>query len=151
MPRSMAVRLVLAAALLFVLAGCGGDEAQPPQLRLLAPADLLESVPAFERETGCRVDVRAYGAGEDLQTIATRRDVDVIAEPAPEGQTPHDDVELVRITVERGLELVIPKRYAAGFDGPARPAGRRATRWRIREQGENPECARRWVAYATSQ
>ncbi len=147
---SMAVRLVLAAALLLVLAGCGGSGAPRRELRLLAPADLVGDVRSFERQTGCRVDVRAYDAGEDLVAIARRRDVDVVAGPVPRGMKPHDSVALVRIALEPGLEITVPERLAAAFDKPTRPAGRRSTRWRLREAGDNPECARRWVAYATS-
>jgi hypothetical protein len=151
MPWSMALRLALAAALLLLLPSCGGDGSPARELRLLAPADLVEGVPDFERATGCRVDIRAYDPGEDLETIARRRDVDVVATPTPPGTQPHDSVELVRITLDQGLEITVPKELAPAFDGPAEPAGRRSTRWTIREDGENPECARRWLAYATSQ
>lgn len=147
---SMAVRLVLAAALL-LLPACGGDGSPAYEVRILAPADLVENVASFERATGCRVDVRAYDAGEDLAAIARRRDVDVIAAPTPPGTRPHDSVELVRITFAPGLEITVPRRFASAFDKPARPAGRRSTRWTIRDEGENPDCAHRWVAYATSQ
>jgi hypothetical protein len=147
---SMAVRLVLAAALL-LLSACGGEGSPADEVRILAPADLVGNVADFERETGCRVDVRAYDADEDLAAIARRRDVDVIAAPTPPGTRPHDSVELVRITLEPGLEITVPRRFAAAFDKPARPAGRRSTRWTTRDEGENPDCARRWVAYATSQ
>jgi hypothetical protein len=151
MPVSMAVRPLLAAVLLLALAACGGDEPPQPEVRLLAPADLAEDVSSFERATGCRVDLRVYDEGEDLDAIARRRDVDVVAGPAPPGTQPHDSVELVRVTLERGLEIMVPKRFARAFAKPARPAGRRLTRWTIRENGDNPGCARRWVAYATSQ
>lgn len=147
---SMAVRLVLAAALLLLVA-CGEDGSPAHEVRILAPADLVENAADFERATGCRVDVRAYDADEDLPAIARRRDVDVVAAPAPPGTRPHDSVELVRITLEPGLEITVPRRFASAFDKPARPAGRRSTRWTIRNEGENPDCAHRWVAYATSQ
>jgi hypothetical protein len=147
---SMAVRLVLAAVLL-LLPACGGSGSRALEVRILAPADLVENVADFERATGCRVDVRAYDADEDLAAIARRRDVDVIAAPTPPGTTPHDSVELVRITLEPGLEITVPRRFASAFDEPARPVGRRSTRWTIRDEGENPDCAHRWVAYATSQ
>jgi hypothetical protein len=150
MPLSMAVRLLLAAVLL-LLSGCGEERPASREVRLLAPADLVEDLPSFERATGCRVDLRVYDEGEDLPVIARRRNVDVIAGPAPPGTEPHDSVEFVRITLERGLEITIPKRFARAFAKPARPAGRRSTRWTIREDGDNPDCARRWVAYATSQ
>jgi hypothetical protein len=151
MPLSMAVRLVLTAALLLIVAGCGGDETTSREVRLLAPADLVEDPSNFEEATGCRVDLRVYDEREDLPTIARRRDVDVVAGPSPPGTDPHDSVELVRITLEPGLEITVPKRLAQAFAKPARPAGRRETRWTIREAGDNPDCARRWVAYATSQ
>jgi hypothetical protein len=150
MLRSMAVRLVLAAALLLLLPACGEDGSRADEVRILAPADLVETVRDFERKTGCRVDVRAYDAGEDLAAIARRRDVDVIAAPTPPGTRPHDSVELVRITLEPGLEITVPRRFASAYDKPARPAGRRSTRWTIRNEGENRDCARRWIAYATS-
>jgi hypothetical protein len=151
MPLSMAVRLLLAAALLLVLSGCGEERPASREVRLLAPADLVEDVSSFERTTGCRVDLRVYDEGEDLPAIARRRNVDVVAGPAPPGTEPHDSVELVRVTLERGLEITIPKRFARAFAKPARPAGRRLTRWTTREDGDNPDCARRWIAYATSQ
>jgi hypothetical protein len=151
MALSMSVRRVLAAPLLLALAGCGGDPAPQREVRLLAPADLVDDATSFERRTGCRVDVRVYDAGEDLSAIARRRNVDVVAGPVPPGLRPHDSVELVRITLEPGLEVTVPKSLAGAFDEPARPAGRRSTRWTIREGADNPDCARLWVAYATSQ
>jgi hypothetical protein len=151
MPLSMAVRLLLSAALMLILSGCGGDGPTSREVRLLAPADLVEDLSSFEQATRCRVDLRVYDEGEDLPTIARRRNVDVVAAPAPPGIEPHDSVELVRITLESGLEITVPKRLAQAFPKPARPAGRRETRWTFREAGENQDCARRWVAYATSQ
>jgi spermidine/putrescine-binding protein len=151
MARSMAVRRLLAAALLLVLAGCGGTEPASRELRLVAPADLVEPVPSFERATGCRVEVRVYDEGEDLAAIVRRRDADVVASPTPPGELPDDSVELVHVTLDGGPELTVPKRLASAFDGPTRPAGRRSTTWVIRKEGENPDCARRWIAYATSQ
>jgi hypothetical protein len=147
----MAVRLVLSAALLLVASGCGRDGPASREVRLLAPVDLVEDVSSFERATGCRVDVRVYDEAEDLATIARRRDVDVVAGPVRPGTEAHDSVELVQITLERGLEITVPKRIAAAYERPSRPAGRRLTRWTIREEGDNPDCARRFVAYATSQ
>jgi hypothetical protein len=151
MPPSMTFRPLLAAALLLVLAGCGGDEDTQAEVRVLAPPDLVEDVSGFERATGCRVDLRVYDEGEDLDAIARRRDADVIAGPVPPGERPHDSVELVRVTLDDGLEITVPRRFAAAYDGPTRPAGRRSTRWTIREEGDNPGCALRWLAYATSQ
>jgi hypothetical protein len=151
MALSMAVRFILAAALLLAVAACGRQEPASPELRLLAPADLVEDLPTFERSSGCRVDLRVYDEAEDLAAIAKRRDVDVVAAPPAAGTQPHDSVELVRITLEPGLELTVPRRFASAFEAPARPAGRRSTRWTIRNDGDNPACARQWVAYATSQ
>ncbi|HKF14190.1 MAG TPA: hypothetical protein VKB13_03075 [Gaiellaceae bacterium] len=147
----MAVRLLLAAALVATLAGCGADDKTERELKLLAPAGVVRDVTAFERDTGCRVDRRIYDDDEDLAAIARRRDVDVVARPIRRGETPDDAVDLVRITLEPGLEITIPKELARAYDRPTRPAGRRLTRWTIRQDGENPECARRWLAYATSQ
>jgi hypothetical protein len=151
MPLSMAARLHLAAALLFALAGCGGDEGAPRELRLLAPAGIVEETTRFERESGCRVNLRIYDDGEDVDAIARRRDADVVAGPVPPGDKPHVSVELVRITLEGGLELTIPRELASAFDGRVRPAGRRSIVWRIREEGENDACSRLWLDYATSQ
>jgi hypothetical protein len=145
----MYARLVLAAAALLSLTACGGKSTR--EVRLLAPVDLARDPSSFERETGCRVDLRVYDPGEDLGAIARRRDVDVVAAPTPPGLPPHDSVELVRIALDRGLELTIPKQLAPAFDRPGRPAGRRSTRWTIRAEGDNDGCARRWLAYAVSQ
>jgi hypothetical protein len=147
---SMARRLVLAAALLHVLAGCGAADEPRREVRLLAPPRVVDDVARFERATGCRVDLRVYDENEDINAIAHRRNADVIAAPAPPGMTPHVSQELVQITLAPGLEVTIPKQLAPAFDGDARPAGRRSTVWRIRPEGENDDCARRWLAYAAS-
>lgn len=147
----MAARAHLAAALLLALAGCGGDVDARREVRLLAPAGIVEDTTRFERETGCRVDLRIYDDGEDVDAIARRRDADAVAGPVPPGRTPDVSVELVRITLEGGLELTIPKALASAFDRPIRPAGRRSIVWTIREAGDNEACARRWLDYATSQ
>ncbi len=151
MPLSMAVRFLLASILLLALGACGGDSADSREVRLLAPADLVEDVAPFERRTGCRVDLRVYDEDEDIDAIARRRNVDVVAGPVPPGDVAHDSVELVRIELDDGLEVTIPKSLAAAFEGTARPAGERRTRWVIREDGENEDCAERWFDYATSQ
>jgi hypothetical protein len=151
MPRSMAIGFVLAAALALALAGCGGDSTTRRELRLLAPPGVVDDVAAFEQRTGCRVDLRVYDEGEDITAIARRRDADVVAGPVPPGQVAHDTVELVRIELDDGLEVTIPKALASAFEGAAHPAGRRATRWVIRKDGENEDCAERWLDYATSQ
>jgi hypothetical protein len=148
----MAIRLHLTATVLLVVAGCGGEQASRSEVRLLAPAGIVEDVSRFERRSGCRVDLRVYDDAEDVAAIARRRDADVVAEPAPPGRQPDLSVPLVRITLERGLTVTIPKRLASGFPGTSmRPAGRRSIVWTIREQGENDTCARRWLDYATSQ
>jgi hypothetical protein len=145
----MGKRALVAAALL-ALAGCGGSD-QEREVRLLAPVGLVGNVTPFERQTGCRVDLRVYDEGEDLDAIARRRDVDVMAEPVPPGQRADDSVELVRITLTSGVEITVPKALARAYRGTVRPAGQRSTAWVIREEGDNPDCARRWVDYATSQ
>jgi hypothetical protein len=147
----MAIRPGLAAALVLALTACGGDSTATREVRLLAPPGLVDNHSAFERRTGCRVDLRVYDDGEDISAIARRRDVDVVAGPLPPGQAAHDTVELVRIQLDDGLEVTIPKALASAFEGTARPAGRRATRWVVREDGENEDCAERWLDYATSQ
>lgn len=146
----MVVRALLAASLLATAAGCGGDE-PAHEVRVLAPVALVGDPTPFEGETGCRVDLRVYDQGEDIAAIAKRRNVDVVARPVRAGETPHDSVELVRITLERDLEIVVPEATAAAFDRPTRPAGRRETRWEIHPDAPNPDCARRWLAYVTSQ
>jgi ABC-type glycerol-3-phosphate transport system substrate-binding protein len=147
MARSMAVRRLLAAALLLVLAGCGGSEPASRELRLVAPADLVEAVPSFERATGCRVEVRVYDEGEDLAAIVRRRDADVVAEPVRSVAEADDVVSLAEVKVG-GVTVRIPVSLAPAFGGPVKPAGRRLTRWTIRDEGDNDECARRWIAYA---
>jgi hypothetical protein len=149
MLESMGKRALVAAALL-ALAGCGGSEDRR-EVRLLAPAGLVGDVTPFERETGCRVDLRVYDEGEDLDAIARRRDVDIIAEPVQRGERADDSVELVRVTLPSGIEITVPKKLASAFHGTVQPAGRRTTRWVIREEGDNPDCAERWLDYATSQ
>jgi hypothetical protein len=149
MLESMGKRALIAAALL-ALGGCGGSEDRR-EVRLLAPAGLVGNVTPFERETGCRVDLRVYDEGEDLDAIARRRNVDVIAEPTPPGKRADDSVELVRVTLPSGIEITVPKKLASAFHGTVRPAGRRTTAWVIRGDGDNPDCAERWVDYATSQ
>ena len=145
----MGKRALVAAALL-ALPGCGGS-GDRREVMLLAPAGLVGDVTPFERETGCRVDLRVYDKGEDLGAIARRRDVDVIAEPEPPGGRADDSVELVRVTLRSGIEITVPKKLASAFHGTVRPAGRRTTAWVIREDGDNPDCAERWLDYATSQ
>ena len=145
----MGKRALVAGALL-ALAGCGGS-GDRREVKLLAPAGLVGDVTPFERETGCRVDLRVYDEGEDLDAIARRRDVDVIAGPVPPGERADDSVELVRVTLRSGIEITVPKKLASAFRGTVRPAGRRTTAWVIREDGDNPDCAERWLDYATSQ
>jgi hypothetical protein len=147
----MAIRSVLAALLLFALAGCGSEQEAGREVRLLAPAGLVDDTAAFERRTGCRVDLRVYDEGEDLDAIARRRNVDVVAAPAPPGTPADDSVALVTIELASGLEVTIPRPLASAFPGPTKPAGHRRTRWMIREDGRDEACAERWLDYATSQ
>ena len=147
----MAARALLAAALLSALAACGGEEKARTEVLLLAPAGIADGVGGFERATGCRVDLRVYDEDENVAAIARRRDVDVVAGPVPPGRTPDVTEDLVRVRLERGLEVTIPKRLARAFDRPARPAGSRAYAWTIRDEGENETCARRWLDYVRSQ
>jgi hypothetical protein len=147
----MSMRTLLAAALLFVLAGCGGDSAAL-EVRLLAPVGIAKDVAGFERMTGCRVDLRVYDDGEDVDAIARRRDADVVARPTLAGGVAHVVETLVRVTLEGGVVLTIPRELASAFDaGNVRSAGRRQLSWTIREEGDNDDCARRWFAHATSQ
>jgi hypothetical protein len=147
----MAIRPVLAALLLFAFAGCGGEREADREVRLLAPAGLVDDTAAFERRTGCRVDLRVYDEGEDLDAIARRRNVDVVAAPVPPGAPADDSIDLVTVELASGLEVTIPSALASAFEGAARPAGRRRTSWMIREDGRNEDCAERWLDYATSQ
>jgi hypothetical protein len=149
---SMSMRALLVAALVTVVAGCGGEGQR--EVRLLAPVGIVADAQAaqFERQTGCRVDLRVYDADEDIQAIAGRRDTDVIARPTPDGETPDLSEALVRVTLDGGVVVTVPHRLAAALDPLLiRPAGRRDLSWTIREEGDNDDCARRWIAYATSQ
>ncbi|HET7854928.1 MAG TPA: hypothetical protein VFL41_00575 [Gaiellaceae bacterium] len=144
----MSCRAFFAVALLASLAGCGGGESRP-EVRLLAPAWIDDDVARFERDSGCRVDLRTYDEGDRLEPIAERRDVDVIA--APTRGTGDQTEAFVRVKLSGGVEVTVPERLASGFRGPRTPAGRRSIVWRLRPEGDNDECARRWLAYASSQ
>ncbi len=145
------MRALVAAALLTALVGCGGDSAAR-EVRLLAPVGIAKDVPRFERETGCRVDLRVYDDGEDIAAIARRRDADAIAGPTPAGGIAHITEELVRVTLKGGVTVTIPRDLASAFDAvDVRSAGRRQISWTIREGGDNDDCAPRWIAHAISQ
>jgi hypothetical protein len=149
----MAARALLAAALVVGLAGCGGGTAER-EVRLLAPVGVVEDSQSlrFERETGCQVDLRVYDPEEDVDAIARRRDADAIAAPTPNGAVPHVSEEMVRARLEDGVTITVPRELASAFDAvEIRPAGRRELSWSLREEGDNPDCAGRWIAYATSQ
>jgi hypothetical protein len=143
----MSIRALLAATLLALLVGCGGE--QQSEVSVLAPAWIDEDVQQFEHESGCRVDLRTYDEQEELAPIAERRDADVIAELDLD---PIDQAEpFVRVTLSGGVVVTIPERLASAFTGPKAPARPRSISWVIRPEGDNPDCARRWLAYATSQ
>jgi hypothetical protein len=142
----MSIRLLLAAALV-ALVGCGGSSSRA-EVRLLAPAWAVNDPGEFERTTGCRVDLRVYDEDEDLGAIAERRDVDVVASPTPPGGSADRTVEFVQVTLKGGIEVTVPASLASAFDGSTRPAGSRSIRWTIRDEGDNSECAERWVEYA---
>jgi hypothetical protein len=149
---SMSAKAFLTAALLTAVAGCGGEERR--EVRLLAPVGIVSDAQAarFERETDCRVDLRVYDPNEDLEAIAERRDTDAIAAPTRNGETPHVSEALAQLTLKDGVVVTVPTRLAAALDPLLiSPAGRRELTWTIREQGDNDDCARRWIAYATSQ
>jgi hypothetical protein len=148
----MSMRALLAAALLAATAGCGSDERR--EVRLLAPAGIVSDADAarFERETDCRVDLRVYDPNEDLGPIAERRDADAMAAPTRNGETAHVTDEMARLTLKDGVVVTVPTRLAAALDPvETQPAGQRRLTWTIREQGDNDDCALRWIAYATSQ
>lgn len=145
------MRALLAAALLSGVAGCGGSS-DTREVRLLAPVGIAKDVTRFERETGCRVDLRVYDDDEDIDAIAQRRDADAIAGRTPAGGVPDIVQELARLTLEGGVVLIIPRSLASEFDWvDIRSAGRRQLSWTIREEGDNDDCARRWIAHAISQ
>jgi hypothetical protein len=149
---SMSMRALLAAALLAAMAGCGSEERR--EVRLLAPAGIVSDADAarFERETDCRVDLRVYDPNEDLGPIAQRRDTDAIAAPTRNGETAHVTDEMARLMLKDGVVVTVPTRLAAALDpAETQPAGQRRLTWTIREEGDNDDCARRWIAYATSQ
>jgi hypothetical protein len=149
---SMSARALLAAALVSALAGCGGD--QRTEVRLLAPAGVVSDadIAGFEQATDCGVDLRVYDADEDIGAIAERRDTDVLARPTGEEETPDVTEQMVRATLRDGVVVTVPRRLAVALDPlTIEPAGRRDLTWIIREQGDNDDCARRWIAYATSQ
>jgi hypothetical protein len=148
---SMSARALVAAAVV-ALTGCGGEEQR--EVRLLAPVGIVSDAGSarFERETDCLVDLRVYDPDEDLGAIADRRDTDAIARPTRDGETAHVSEELARLTLKGGVVVTVPRRLAPALDPvETRPAGRRRLSWTFREEGDNDECARRWIAYATSQ
>jgi hypothetical protein len=147
----MSTRALLAAALLTTLAGCGGDS-ETREVRLLAPVGVAKDMGRFEQGTGCRVDLRVYDDGEDIDAIARRRDADVVARPTLAGGRADVVQTLARVTLEGDVVVTIPRELASAFDGArVRSAGRRRLSWTIREEGDNDDCASRWVAHATSQ
>jgi hypothetical protein len=149
---SMSMRALLAATLLTAVAGCGSDERR--EVRLLAPAGIVSEADSarFEQETGCRVDLRVYDPNEDLEPIAKRRDSDAIAAPTRKGETAHVTDEMARLTLKDGVVVTVPTRLAAALDPvETQPAGQRRLTWTIREEGDNDDCALRWIADATSQ
>lgn len=149
----MSARTLLAAALAVGVTGCGGGESER-EVRLLAPVGIVEDGDArrFERETGCRVDLRVYDEEEDIEPIADRRDADAIAGPTPTGAVPHFTEEMVRATLEGGVVVTVPRELVSALNTvDVRPAGRREISWLLREEGDNPDCATRWIAQATSQ
>ena len=59
---------------------------------------------------------------------------------------------MAQLTLKDGVVVTVPARLAAALDPLLiRPAGRRELTWTIRKEGDNDDCARRWIAYATSQ
>ena len=146
------MRALFAATLVAAMAGCGSDDGQ--EVRLLAPAGIVSEADSarFEQETDCRVDLRVYDANEDLGPIAERRDSDAIAAPTRDGETAHVIDEMARLTLKDGVLVTVPTRLAAALDPvETQPAGQRRLTWTIRKEGDNDDCARRWIAYATSQ
>jgi hypothetical protein len=147
----MSMRPLLAAASLTVLVGCGADS-ETREVRLLAPVGVAENVVGFEQETGCRVDLRVYDDGEDVDAIARRRDADVVARPTLAGGRADVVQTLARVTLEGDVVVTIPRELTSGFDAvDVRSAGRRRLSWTVRDEGDNDDCARRWIAHATSQ
>jgi hypothetical protein len=148
---SMSARLLLV-ALVALTAGCGGSAQR--EVRLLAPAGVVDDSDAhrFERATGCRIELRVYDPDEDIQAIARRRDTDVIAGRTLPGEKPDVVDELVRASLSGGVVVTVPAELAPALaPTDIEPAGRRRLSWAIRPEGDNDDCARRWLAYATSQ
>lgn len=143
----MSARALLTAALAVALAGCGGDARR--EVRVLAPAWIEVDLQRFEEESGCRADLRVYDDGERLEPIAERRDADVVAARVQPGSGDQTE-EFVRVRLS-GVEVKLPRRLAAAVGGRQQPAGRRSIVWRLRPEGDNDECGRRWIAYVTSQ
>jgi hypothetical protein len=149
----MSARTLLAAALTVGVTGCGGGESER-EVRLLAPVGIVEDGDArrFERETGCRVDLRVYDQEEDIEAIAVRRDADAIAGPTPNGAVPHIAEEMVQATLDGGVVVTVPRELVSALNPVHfRPAGPREISWLLREEGDNPDCATRWIAQAASQ
>lgn len=148
---SMSARLLLV-AFVALIAGCGGGT--QPEVRLLAPVGVVDNSEAvrFERTTGCRIELRVYDPDEDIQAIVRRRDTDVIAGRTPPGEKPDVVDELVRASLSGGVVVTVPAELAPALaPTDVEPAGRRRLTWAIRPEGDNDDCARRWLAYATSQ
>jgi hypothetical protein len=148
----MAVRLLLAVALL-AAAGCGSNTQEPEaHVALLAPAWIDDDIPRFEQQTGCRIDLRVYDDDEDLAAIAKRRETDVVAMPIGGGHAADQSEQFVEVTLDGGAKITVPARLARPFAGPRRPAGRKGIVWRVTREGSgDARCIRRWLAYATSQ
>lgn len=141
----------LLAATLLLAGGCGGSS-ETREVRLLAPVGVANDVSGFEQKTRCRVDLRVYDDGEDIDAIAQRRDADVVARPTLAGGVTHVVQTLARVTLEGGVVVTIPRELSSAFDAAhVRSGGRRQLTWTIREEGDNDDCARRWFAHATSQ
>ncbi len=153
----MSARALLAAALVAV-SGCGGDGAN--ELRILAPVHVPLQLTTFERETGCRPDVRIYDEGEDVRAISRRRNVDVVAADratlvrlgaAVQRRTPYTVVKLARVELRDGPTVTVPEELASAFDGRATPAASRAFAWAILNAGPNDDCARLWFRHVSAQ
>lgn len=149
---SMSARALLAAVLLAAVVGCGDGDTR--EVRLLAPVGIVkdDAAAAFERDTGCRVDLRVYDPDEDLAAIADRRDTDVIAAPTPDRGTADLVEEFVEARLSDDVVVTVPRRLAPALEPlTTRPAPRRKLTWTIRDEGDNDHCARRWLNYATPQ
>ena len=163
--RSMAIRALVAAALL-ILAGCGGATEATREVHLLAPAGYVEDGSTDSAWTPSRRSSAGPAAASTSASTTRTKIIAAIARDATQMRRRHRR-RRCRSARTRGPTSAernsrgsrstkrhrdhVPKRLASAFDGVARPADSRTIAWVIRKDGDNPDCAERWIDYATSQ